>query len=601
MTQQFTTRPEITGTFGVAASTHWIASQSAMAILEKGGNAFDAAVCAGMVLQLVEPHMNGPAGDVPLIIHDAKRNKSKVICGQGPIPKAATIKAYRDLGIEIIPGTGLLAAVVPGAWDAWMLMLRDYGTMSLAEVMEIPIEYAKNGVPLGKSCCSTMKLAEPFILEHWPTTAEVYYKDGVAPEPGDFFKTPKIAETWERLVAEAQAAGPDRTAQIDAARKTWSEGFVADAIYDFNVQSFMDVTQSAHKGFLTKDDLSSWEAHYEAPLTYDYKDFTVLKCGPWSQGPVQLQALALLDGFDLSAMDPTGAEFVHVVTEAMKLAFADRDKFYGDPDFIDVPMDHLLSDDYNRERRKLITDDASLEMRAGTYGNHGGHTDYQAAIERADFASELSGFGGGEPTATGSALPKLHRGDTCHLDVVDRFGNMVSATPSGGWLQSSPTIPELGFCLGTRAQMSWLDGDSASSLHPGKRPRTTLTPSMALKDGKAYMVYGTPGGDQQDQWQLIMLLRIIHHGMNLQEAIDCPSFHIEHFPSSFYPRQAYPGKLVIEGRFAPDVLEDLEKRGHVVEKGEDWSEGRLSAATYSQGILKAGANPRGMQGYAVGR
>jgi gamma-glutamyltranspeptidase/glutathione hydrolase len=255
-------------------------------------------------------------------------------------------------------------------------------------------------------------------------------------------------------------------------------------------------------------------------------------------------------------------------------------------------MADLLTANYAAARRKLVGGQASMELRPGAPG---GREPRLAEIIVGDAPiAAASAPGAGEPTVAG-------RGDTCHLDVIDRWGNMVSATPSGGWLQSSPYIPELGFCLGSRAQMFWLQEGLPASLAPGKRPRTTLTPSMALRDGKPYMAFGTPGGDSQDQWQLIFLLRHIHHGLNLQEAIDAPSFHTDHFPSSFYPRHAVPGSVTLEGRFPDATITELKRRGHRVTVGPDWSEGRLSAASREDGMLKAAANPRGMQGYAVGR
>jgi len=600
----FTTRPEIIGTFGAVASTHWLASQSAMRILELGGNAFDAAFCGGMVLQLVEPHLNGPGGDVPIIFHDASSGSTHVVCGQAPFPAAATIDAYRNLGIDIVPATGLLAATIPGAFDGWMQMLRDQGTMSFGDLMKVPIRYAKKGFPIVKGATDVIASVEPLMREHWHSTAEIYLPDGEVPKPGTLFKNKRLAKTWKRLVAEAEAASSDRAEQIEAARDAFYKGFVAEEIDRFcREESAMDTTGRENKAFLRGDDMANWTARYDTPTTYDYHGYTVCKCGPWSQGPALLQNLAVLKGIDIAGMDPLGPEFVHTVTEVIKLGFADREAFYGDPDFVDIPMDTLLSDDYAAERRALIGAEASREFRPGKIDGYGWAVDYAAAVARQPTpGNSLAGSGGGEPTVgVGGFKAKLHAGDTCHIDVVDKHGNMVSATPSGGWLQSSPTIPALGFCLGSRAQMAWLDETSPSALGPNRRPRTTLTPSFVLRDGKPYMAFGTPGGDQQDQWQLIMLLRHIHHGMNLQEAIDAPSFHTEHQPSSFYPRHASPGRLMAEGRFSQDTFDVLKAKGHDLIVGEDWSEGRLSAVTWEDGIVKAGANPRGMQGYAVGR
>jgi hypothetical protein len=281
----------------------------------------------------------------------------------------------------------------------------------------------------------------------------------------------------------------------------------------------------------------------------------------------------LLEGFDLGAMDPVGPEFVHTVDEAMKLAFADREAFYGDPDFVDVPMETLLSPAYAEARRALIGERAGLEFRPGSPDGRAPRTDYAAAVRRAEEVAMAAGTG--EPTVSRLGASG---GDTCHVDVIDRWGNMVSATPSAGWLQSSPAIPELGFCLGSRCQMFWLDEELPNGLKPGKRPRTTLSPSMVLRDdGRPWMSFGTPGGEQQDQWQPIMLARMVDHRFTIQQAIDLPAFHSEHWISSFWPRGAKPGKLVLEGRFAPAVLADCKRAGHRAEMGGEWSEGRSPA------------------------
>ncbi|MCB4824298.1 gamma-glutamyltransferase family protein [Roseicella aerolata] len=593
----FTTRPEIAGTFGAVASTHWIASQVGMAVLERGGNAFDAAAAAGFTLQIVEPHLNGPGGDCPIILHSAKLGTQQVICGQGPAPRAMTVAKMQELGLDIVPGTGFLCAPVPGAFDAWALMLRDHGSWKLRDVLEYAIGYAARGAHVVPRICATLETVRPLFETAWPTSAALWLRDG-GPKPGQLYTNPELAETYSRVVREAEAAGPDREAQIEAARKAWYAGFVAEAIDRFG-RSFeaLDTSGRRHSALLTADDMAGWRAGVEQPVTRDYRGHTVLKCGPWSQGPAMLQTLALLEGFDIAAMDPVGAEFVHTVVEAMKLAYADREAYYGDPDFVDVPMATLLSADYTAERRRLIGPKANNDWRPGSPEGRTPRTDYEGALRRAREMAAAAGTG--EPTV---ARLGASGGDTCHIDVIDRWGNMVSATPSAGWLQSSPAIPGLGFCLGSRCQMFWLDESLPNGLKPGKRPRTTLSPSMVLRDGKPWMSFGTPGGEQQDQWQPIMLMRMLDHRFTIQQAIDLPSFHSEHWISSFWPRGARPGKVVIEGRFAPEVLADLQARGHAAEMGGEWSEGRLTGARLEpDGQIFAGANPRGMQGYAVGR
>jgi gamma-glutamyltranspeptidase/glutathione hydrolase len=588
----FTTRPEIDGTFGVVASTHWIATAVGMGTLERGGNAFDAAVATAFTLQVVEPHLNGPGGDVPVILYDVKKGKPEIICGQGPAPAGATIAHYKREGLDMVPGTGLLAACIPGMFDSWMILLRDYGTMKLADVLTPAISYAEHGHPLVERANATIKTVERLFREHWPTSAAIYFRDGKPAETGKLFTNKVLAATYTRVLKEAESAGGDRVAQIEKARKIWSQGFVAEAIDKFcRTQKVMDTSGTPHSGVLTGQDMAEWQAQIEAPLTYDYGRYTVCKA-PWSQGPVTLQQLALLKGFNLDGMDVVGPDFIHLVVECSKLAYADREKFYGDPKFVDVPFSTLLSDAYNAERRKLVSDKASLELRPGSVEGFG------AIVKLKPGAKLVAGMGAGEPTVgrMGEVV-----GDTVHFDIVDKAGNMVTATPSGGWLQSSPVIPELGFCLGTRAQMFWLEEGHPASLEPGKRPRTTLSPTMALRDGDAYLAWGSPGGDQQDQWITQFFLRHVHAGMNLQEAIDAPAWHSEHFPISFWPRTARPGVLQIEKRVPKETRDELTKRGHIIEVEPEWSEGRLTAASKDEPRRKAAANPRGMQGYAAGR
>lgn len=592
----FTTRPQISGSFGVVTTTHWIATAVGMGILERGGNAFDAGVAVAFVLQVVEPHLNGPGGDVPILFYDVREKQPQVICGQGPAPAAATIARFHEMGLDMIPGSGLLATCIPGSFDAYMLLLRDYGTMSVEDVLAPAISYAKNGYPLVSRICETIATVENLFREHWHTSAALYLPNGAIPKAGEIFRNEKLAETYGRLLSEAKSVGGNREAQIERARKVWSQGFIAEAIDAFcRNNEVMDSSGTPHRGLLTGQDMAGWSAFVEAPISYDYRDYTVYKAGPWTQGLVLLQQLALLKGYDLDKLDPCGAEFIHLQVECAKLAFADRDVFYGDPKFGEIPVAQLLSDSYNAERRKLITDKASMELLPGTIPGFGKAIGMREGSSR----EAVSAFGTGEPTV---GKISAERGDTVHFDIIDRDGNMISVTPSGGWLQSSPIIPELGLCLGTRAQMFWLDEEHPASLQPGKRPRSTLSPTFAMRDGKPYLAWGTPGGDQQDQWATQFLLRHIHAGYNLQQAIDAPAWHTEHFPASFWPRLARPGVLVLEGRIAPEVIKDLRGRGHVVEVGEDWSEGRLTAASRGDdGWLRAAANPRGMQAYAAGR
>ncbi len=447
----FTTRPEIEGTFGVVTSTHWIATAVGMAILEKGGNAFDAAVATAFTLQVVEPHLNGPGGDVPVILYDVKKGRPEVVCGQGPAPAGATVAHFRNLGLDLIPGTGLLATCIPGMFDAWMLVLRDYGTMTLADVLSPAISYANEGHPLVERANATIAIVADLFRDHWPTSAAVYLPNGKVPETGTLFTNKTLAATYARVLREAESAGAGREAQIERARKVWSQGFVAEAIDRFfRTQSLMDTSGTPHGGVLTGEDMARWQASVDEPLRYDYGPYSVCKAA-WSQGPVLLQQLALLRGFDLDNLDMVGPDFIHLQVECTKLAYADREKFYGDPAVVEVPMTTLLSEAYNKDRRSLISDKASLELRPGSVAGFGGVVQLRRAEEG---RAAVGAMGAGEPTV--GRIGEV-RGDTVHFDIIDRAGNMVSSTPSGGWLQSSPVIPELGFCLGSRLQQFWLD------------------------------------------------------------------------------------------------------------------------------------------------
>ncbi|WP_030751930.1 gamma-glutamyltransferase family protein [Streptomyces sp. NRRL F-5135] len=602
----FTTRPTLQGTFGMVSSTHWLASQTAMAVLEDGGNAYDAAVAAGFVLHVVEPHLNGPAGEVPIILAPAG-GEVRVLCGQGPAPAGATIEHYRSLGLELVPGTGPLAAAVPGAFDAWMVLLRDHGTRAPAQVLRYAIGYAEDGHPAVERVGQTVETVRELFETEWTSSADVYLPGGEFPAPGELFRNPALAATWRRLLAEAEAAGDDRVAQIEAARAVWREGFIAEALLRQSARPTMDTSGRHHTGTLTAADLAGWSAAYEEPARYEWDGWTVCKAGAWSQGPAFLQQLALLPSRAADLPAYGSADYVHLLIEGCKLAMADREAWYGDA--AGTPLATLLSEPYNAERRALVGERASYELRPGSPD---GRTPLLSAHARA-VAADAPGLdapggpavGVGEPTV---ARDGATRGDTCHLDIVDRWGNMIAATPSGGWLQSNPVVPELGFPLGTRLQMAWLDPGLPNSLTPGRRPRTTLTPSLALRDGVPVLAFGTPGGDQQDQWQLHFFLSValrpaVRGGLDLQGAIDAPNWHNESFPGSFYPRGMRPGSVTVEARMPEDVVAELRRRGHEVTVGEPWSEGRLCAVARDPGtgVLSAAANPRGMQGYAVGR
>ena len=593
----FTTRPTLEGHFGMAASTHWLATATSQAVLERGGNAFDAAVAGAFVLHVVEPHLNGPGGDMTgIFATDAEPSRPQVMMGQGPAPAAATIEHFRGEGLDMVPGSGALAAAVPGAVDSWLNLLEHHGTWELADVLDFAIDYADNGHPILARAAGTIAKVSELFTDHWPTSVAQWMPEGRVPEAGELVFNHAYADVLRRLIAAGEGAAA-REERIRAARQEWKSGFVARAIADFITTAHRHSTGGDHAGVMTLEDISAFDAGFEDPVTIDFRGYQVAKIGAWGQGPVLLQTLKILEGFDDDRLDPSTEVGAHTILEALKLAMADRDTYYGDAD---VDLDWLLSDSYAVSRRELITEQASAEFRPGL-GRDGAAPVFTTPLipEGAD-KEELIKAGIGEPTVQKNGT---NNGDTCHLDVVDRWGNMISATPSGGWLQSSPTVPGLGFCLGTRLQMMWLDEAAPSALRPGRRPRTTLTPTLISKDGQPLIALGSPGGDQQEQWQLLLILRMLVGGYRAQEAIDAPALHTTSLAGSFWPRTWVPGGAVVEDRLGEDVINGLINRGHDVTRAGEWELGRLSCVTRdpATGRLSAGANPRGAQGYAAGR
>lgn len=595
----FTTRPELEGSHGFAASTHWLATAAAQAMLERGGNAFDAVVAGGFVLQVVEPHLNGPGGDLVGIFQPAGAATPTVLMGQGPAPAGATVAHFRREGLDLVPGAGGLASAIPAAVDAWLLLLRDHGTLDLGTVLAPAAGYARDGHPLLAAAAATISRVQDLFGDHWPSSAALWMPDGSIPHAGDVVRNEAYAAVLDRLVAATEGAA-DRGSAIDAARAQWRRELSAAAAFLQTPHRHSSGTD--HAGVLSSDDIAGFEAGYEEPLTVDFRGRTVAKAGTWSQGPALLQALAMLEPFDDDALDPSSARGAHTLVETLKLVLADRDAHFGDG----VDARPLLDPAYLAERRALVGEQASREWRPGAPGGDAGFRPPLRTVTSRAAGDAVAQATTGEPTVARSGST---RGDTCHIDVVDRWGNIVSVTPSGGWLQSSPTVPELGFCLGTRLQMCWLDEDAPSGLRPGARPRTTLSPTLVLEDGAPVMALGTPGGDQQDQWQLPMLLRMLVGGYSAQQAIDAPTLHTAALIDSFWPRTWSPATVVAEDRLGDDVIDDLVARGHDVTRAGAWTLGRLSAVgidrsrRFSDGspLLWAAANARGMSGYAAGR
>ncbi|HXX53767.1 MAG TPA: gamma-glutamyltransferase [Thermodesulfovibrionales bacterium] len=575
----FTTRPVVMGTNGMVTSGHYLSSRIGLHILERGGNAVDAAVAMGFALSVLEPHLYGIGGEAPLLIYLADKRCVVSLSGQGPAPRGATIEWFNNSGLKSIPGDGLLAATVPDALSTWITALMHFGTMRLTDVLEPTVELAACGFPMyGVLHFAIQNNAERFRVE-WPTSRDIYLPNGRVPNYGELFIQSDLANLYKKLLeAEHQASSQSRREGLRAAHDLFYKGVIAEQIVKFSQENrFPDSSGGCYCGLLSLEDMSRYAARIEEPVSTTYRGYEVYKCGPWTQGPVFLQQLNLLEGYDLVSLGHNSPEYIHLLVEASKLAFADREKYYGDPDFVDVPLDILLSKEYAAERRKLIDGDfASMELRPGN------------ASSRIPEARKGN--------------PRVYTGDTTHLDVVDRWGNMVAATPSGGWFASSPTVKGLGFPLGTRLQIFYLDPAHANALQPEKRPRTTLTPSLVLKDGRPFMVFGTPGGDQQDQWTLQFFLNCIDFSMNMQSAVDAPNFHSTHFPSSFYPHGAQPGGVMIEGRVGEAVLSALREKGHQVNVVADWSNGRVVGIRFDMksGVFSGVASPRMETGYAMG-
>jgi len=562
----------------MVTSTHYLASEAGHHALKRGGNVVDAGATMWFCLTVLKPHLAGVAGESPILLYWADEERVLTVNGQGPAPGAATIDWFKEHGYPLIPEDGFLPAVVPGAFDAWLTLLEEYGTFSLGEVMEPAIRLAGEGFPVYPALHRAIERCAKRFKAEWPASAETYLPGGEVPRVGFILRNPDWARTFEKVAeAERRERRWGRSAGLDAARDYFYRGPIARAIIDY-MQTFKcrDVYGGEHHGLLTLEDLAGYRARIEEPVTVNYRGYDVYKCGPWTQGPVLLQQLNLLEGFDLAAMGHNTVEYLHTWVECAKLAFADREQYYADPDFVDVPLERLLSKEYAEERRKLVDPDAaSMELRPG----------------------------GAPPIELKEVKEKgWFEGDTVHLEAVDGVGNMLSATPSGAWIPTSPLIPGLGFCMGTRAQMFHLDPDHVERLEPGKKPSTTLTPSLVMRGGRPYMVFGTPGGDRQDQWTLQFFLNHVDFGMNIQLALDMPTVHTTHFPASFWPHAAHPGVVHIEPRIPAEVIEGLRRKGHKVVVDKPWSHGRCLAIRYDPetGVIYGAASPRTGDPYAIG-
>ena len=558
------------GTQSVISTGHTLATEAGMQILRRGGNAADAAVAAGFALAVTKPHQNGIAGEVPMLVYDAADQKTWAVSGAGVAPRAATLEQYQSYGIDVIPGDGFLPMTVPSAVATYLLVLERFGTLRLSDVLAPAVEMAERGFPMYDALRDAIAGSAERYRNEWPASAEKFLHDDNAPPCGFIWKQPHWAATFQALIDHDRGQS-DRAAGIAAARAAFYEGPTAATMAAFcQSTEIMDASGEAHRGLLSVEDLASFEAGLEDPITTAWQDLEIHKCSTWTQGAVLLQSLNLLKGHDLADMGHNSTDAIHTITECMKLAFADREFYYGDTDFVDLPLNELLSETYADQRRTLVNPDhASEELRPGNR----------------------------DPiTATGLNDVNIcfSDGDTTNFEVIDSAGNMVSGMPSGGWLMSSPVVPGLGFPLGTRGQMFSLVAGHPNCIAPGKRPRQSLTPSLATRGGRPCMVFGSPGGDCQDQWALQFLLNVTVYGMSLQEAVEAPTFWTHHFPNSFYPRGAEPASLYIERRVPESVREALAGKGHRVTVQPAFAGGNTLAASIDpdSGLRCAAASPR---------
>ena len=568
-TERNTFFPRLMGTRGAIACEHYLAAQAGADLLKAGGNAVDAAVGATLVEGVVNPQMHTIGGECPMLIRMAGSGKVVSVNGNTAAPEAATPQAYRERGLSDVPQEGILAAGVPSALSALITVLIEFGRLSFAEVSAAAVTLAREGVPVHRGLLRQPNYGLEALREkfrrQWPASAELYLPEGKLPGEGQILANPALAGVYETLAAAERVPRGSREAGLRAALDAFYKGDIATEIARFCAEN---------DGFLARSDLEIFETRLEPPARLDYRDTTVFKCGPWNQGPVMLQALAILERFDLAGMGHNSADYVHTVIEALKLAFADREQFYGDPEQVDVPLAGLLAKPYAKLRAGLIDPDrAHAELRPG------------------------------DPVAGKALLPAQRRlggagwgAGTVHVDVIDAEGNMAAFTPSGGWLRSSEVIRSLGFPLGNRLMTFYLEPDHHPNLvAPFKRPRTTISPSLAIRTGGAWMVFGSMGGDQQDQWQLQYLINRVVFGMTLQEAIEAPKFSSEHFTGFFAPHDRFPNRLRVEPRLGRAVLDELARRGHDLDIAGDWTEGYLLGADRypDTGILEAGCDPRG--------
>lgn len=578
-----TYRPLIAGTTHMAATGHYLATAAAYSILEQGGNATDAGVAAGIVLNVTLPQYTSFGGVAPIMVYDAASGTTTTISGLGRWPQAASVDYFNRHAGGDLP-SGVLRTVTPSAAAAWLSALQWYGTLTFAQVVAPALELAENGFPIPHSLHRALLREEEKFANgrrnaaHWTATQEVFFPGGRALAAGAVVVQRDLARTFRRLIAAEQAGG-GREAAIQAARDLFYRGEMAQEMVQFNREQ---------GGLLAPEDLAGFEVKPEPPVVASYKGTEVATCGPWCQGPTTVMALRILEGFDLTGMGHNSPDYLHTLIEALKLAFSDRHSYIGDPDFVDVPMDGLLAADYAARRRQEIDPRRACP---------------ELPLSGDPWPYQGSAAGGRRQPARPEPVAGRAEADTSYICVVDRWGNGFSATPSDG-IGGAPVTPGLGFAMSSRGYQTWLDPEHPASLEPGKRPRLTPNPAMAFRDGKLWMPFGTPGGDVQCQAMVQLFLNVAEFGMDVQQAIEAPRVASWSFPDSGWPHGYTPAAMSAEGRIAPATIAELERRGHRVEVWDDWTPrmGALNAITINRerGSLEVGADLR-RDNYALGR
>ena len=548
-------RPPILARRAAIASGHYLATEAGMQVLRNGGNAIDAGVAAGICIDVLLPDLCNFGGVAPIMLYHAANGDLLTISGLGNWGRAASLDHFHEAEGGEIP-LGVKRSVVPGAPDAWLTALARYGSRTFAEVAAPAIELCERGFVVYPSLHRNLT-ADGADLAQWPSTAAIFLPDGAAPRVGSVLRQPDLARTLRRMAAaEERAAGRGRAAGVEAARDEFYTGEIGKEIAAF-IQ--------AEGGFVDERDLADFHSEIESPVSTTYRGIEVYACGAWSQGPVIPQTLNILEGFDLCGLAHNSADYIHLCAEAFNLAFADREAHYGDPRFVNVPLDRLLSKEYAAE----------LRARIGTN----------------------TAFGAASP---GTNVPS--QADTSYVCVIDEQGNAFSATPSDG-VGSTPIVPGLGLVCSGRGSQSWLEPDHPSSLQPGKRPRLTPNPAIAFKDGRLFMPFGTPGADMQAQSMVQTLINIVDFGMDVQQAIEAPRYGTFSYPESFWPHTHRPGRLNLEARIERAVGDELARRGHDIEWWPAWTRaaGNVCAIVVdaAEQTLAAGADARA-EAYAAG-